>query len=119
MAESKLNEAMKTAYVAGLFDGAATTGLELVSAECAPPECDGKSLEKLFEIARTKYFHATPVEQFKQGIDKFFRIPENRQVHVSQAAVISLMQIAGEPEEIIRALTEEARKLAARPKPGG
>jgi hypothetical protein len=46
------------------------------------------------------------------GFDEFYKDPQNRAIKVDEAAIVVLRQIAGDPPDVIKALTDTLRNLS-------
>ena len=47
--------------------------------------------------------------QLVNGFDAFYKDPQNRAIKVDEAAIADLRQIAGDPPDVIKALTDRPR----------
>ena len=50
--------------------------------------------------------------QLVNGFDEFYKDPQNRPIKVDEAAIAVLRHIAGDPPDVIKALTDTLRNLS-------
>ena len=99
----------KAVYVLGFFDGiqmgerASTYQLDKTSRD---------KTEQAHKAYTDKYLAHVTDGQLVNGFDDFYKDPQNRAIKVDEAAIVVLRQIAGDPRDVIKALTDTLRNLS-------
>ena len=99
----------KAVYVLGFFDGiqmgerASTYQLDKTSRD---------KTEQAHKAYTDKYLAHVTDGQLVNGFDEFYKDPQNRAIKVDEAAIAVLRQIAGDPPDVIKALTDTLRNLS-------
>ena len=68
--------------------------------------------EQAHKAYTDKYLAHVTDGQLVNGFDEFYKDPQNRAIKVDEAAIAVLRHIAGDPPDVIKALTDTLRNLS-------
>jgi hypothetical protein len=99
----------KEVYALGFFDGI-QMGERASAYQLDKPSRD--KTEQAHKAYTDKYLVHLTAGQLVNGFDQFYKEPLNRPIKVDEAAIVVLRQLAGDPPDAIKALTDTLRNLS-------